>query len=136
VKDTTNSGQGYYAGIFESGPQPEPPLNDVLTGNTKGLILEILYYKVRGSQPLLTHGQFAPLGTPSTSSEAAVPIPGPPAKPFTPLRQPHANLDSLWWQTIRRGDTHHRGLPSSAVVPVQRVTTDAGTYWVPARASS
>jgi hypothetical protein len=60
VKETTNSGRGYHAGIYESGLNNTPPLlNDVLTGNTNGLILEILYYKARGNQPLVGdyHGQ-------------------------------------------------------------------------------
>ncbi|MEA5464818.1 DUF3131 domain-containing protein [Leptothoe sp. PORK10 BA2] len=57
VKDTTNSGRGYYAGIYESGLyDPEPPLNDILTGNSNGLILEILYYKARGYVPMLASG--------------------------------------------------------------------------------
>ena len=54
VRDKTDSGRGFYAGIYESGLYDEPaPLNDVLTGNTNGLILEILYYKARGNQPLI-----------------------------------------------------------------------------------
>ncbi|MEM6451600.1 MAG: DUF3131 domain-containing protein [Cyanobacteria bacterium P01_D01_bin.105] len=57
VRWTTDSGRGFYAGIYESGLYDEPPpLNDVLTGNTNGLILEILYYKARGSQPLIGKG--------------------------------------------------------------------------------
>ena len=54
VRVKTDSGRGFYAGIYESGLYDEPPpLNDVLTGNTNGLILEILYYKARGNQPLI-----------------------------------------------------------------------------------
>lgn len=69
VKDTTNSGRGYYAGIYESGLyEPQPPLNDILTGNTNGLILEILYYKARGYQPMLASGS-------APSSPVAVPSP-------------------------------------------------------------
>jgi Protein of unknown function (DUF3131) len=57
VKDTTNSGRGYFAGIYESGlSDPVPPLNDILTGNTNGLILEILYYKALGYRPMLGKG--------------------------------------------------------------------------------
>ena len=90
VKDTTNSGRGYYAGIYESGLYDSPPLlNDILTGNTNGLILEILYYKARGNQPLLT-GQTAaaPAATstvsksaPVTAAETSDPAPVPVAAP-------------------------------------------------------
>lgn len=66
IKDSTNSGRGYYAGIYESGLyDPQPPLNDILTGNTNGLILEILYYKARGFKPMV-EGQ---------SSIASSPVP-------------------------------------------------------------
>lgn len=55
VKDATNSGRGYFAGIYESGLYDSPPpLNNVLTGNTNGLIMEILYYKARGYRPILS----------------------------------------------------------------------------------
>ena len=42
-------GGGFYAGQYEVSDQP----NKILTGNTNGLILEILYYKARDNQPLL-----------------------------------------------------------------------------------
>lgn len=42
-------GKGFYAGQYESNKQP----NTILTGNTNGLILEILYYKARGNQPVI-----------------------------------------------------------------------------------
>ncbi|BAZ24222.1 hypothetical protein NIES4073_51150 [Kalymmatonema gypsitolerans NIES-4073] len=49
VKDLKSpDGSGYYAGIYEETKQP----NKALTNNTNGLILEILYYKARGSRPL------------------------------------------------------------------------------------
>ncbi|NEQ32327.1 MAG: DUF3131 domain-containing protein [Leptolyngbya sp. SIO4C5] len=92
VKDTTNSGRGFYAGIYESGLyEAEPPLNDILTGNTNGLILEILYYKARGFQPMLSDS-----GVP-TSSSATVPFtpdentagnPPPPSAPTTATPPP------------------------------------------------
>jgi len=43
-------GRGFYAGFYERTKES----NDILTGNTNGLILEILYYKARGNQPILT----------------------------------------------------------------------------------
>jgi len=43
-------GRGFYAGFYEKTKES----NDILTGNTNGLILEILYYKARGNQPILT----------------------------------------------------------------------------------
>lgn len=79
VKDTTDSGRGYYAGIYESGLyDTPPPLNDVLTGNTNGLILEILYYKALGNRPLIGGGQTAaavsiPVETTSTTTTTTVP---------------------------------------------------------------
>ncbi|MFK8183362.1 MAG: DUF3131 domain-containing protein [Phormidesmis sp.] len=42
-------GKGFYAGQYETNGKP----NSILTGNTNGLILEILYYKARGNQPIL-----------------------------------------------------------------------------------
>lgn len=43
------SGDGFYAGIYEDTGN----INTILTGNTNGLILEILYYKALGNQPIL-----------------------------------------------------------------------------------
>ena len=42
-------GGGFYAGLYEETGEP----NKALTGNTNGLIMEILYYKARGNQPLI-----------------------------------------------------------------------------------
>ncbi len=42
-------GGGFYAGLYEETKEP----NKALTGNTNGLIMEILYYKARGNQPLI-----------------------------------------------------------------------------------
>ncbi|MEB3219196.1 MAG: DUF3131 domain-containing protein, partial [Nostocales cyanobacterium 94392] len=42
-------GGGFYAGLYEETQQP----NKALTGNTNGLIMEILYYKARGYRPLI-----------------------------------------------------------------------------------
>ena len=47
LQDT--EGGGFYAGEYETTKQP----NKILTGNTNGLILEILYYKARGNQSVL-----------------------------------------------------------------------------------
>ena len=40
---------GFYAGLYEETKQP----NKSMTGNMNGLIIEILYYKARGNQPLV-----------------------------------------------------------------------------------
>jgi hypothetical protein len=54
VWDITNTGRGFLTGLYESGlNQPTFALNQVLACNTNGIILEILYYKARGGQPLL-----------------------------------------------------------------------------------
>jgi hypothetical protein len=46
-------GGGFYAGLYTETQKP----NQVLTGNTNGLILEILYYKARGDRPLIAEAQ-------------------------------------------------------------------------------
>jgi hypothetical protein len=43
-------GKGFYAGIYEGTKE----VNHILTGNTNGLILEILYYKSRGNQAVVS----------------------------------------------------------------------------------
>lgn len=94
VKDTCNSGRGYFAGIYESGLyESSPPMNDILTGNTNGLILEILYYKARGSQPMLaTNAPFSPPATPTTS--AASPASGEPVTTAAATDTPANNTTS------------------------------------------
>ena len=57
-------GGGYYAGLYSATKQP----NKALTGNTNGLILEILYYKARGNKPLVESSSGAP------DTAAAIPI--------------------------------------------------------------
>ena len=44
-------GGGFYAGLYQETKQP----NKALTGNTNGLILEILHFKARGNRPLVTN---------------------------------------------------------------------------------
>jgi Protein of unknown function (DUF3131) len=67
LKDPKNN--GFYAGLYEATKQP----NTSLTGNTNGLILEILYYKARGNRPLISGS--APSATVATSTPASTPIP-------------------------------------------------------------
>ena len=82
VKNTSNSGRGYYAGIYESGLyDAEPPLNDILTGNTNGLLLEILYYKARGNQPLIGGAVPTSGGTASTGDAVVAATPPPESAP-------------------------------------------------------
>ncbi|MCY7322797.1 MAG: DUF3131 domain-containing protein, partial [Phormidesmis sp. CAN_BIN36] len=50
----------FFAGLYEESKQP----NKTLTGNTNGLILEILYYKARGNRSLVS-------GTPSALVQVA-----------------------------------------------------------------
>ncbi|MEL7052015.1 MAG: DUF3131 domain-containing protein [Cyanobacteria bacterium J06588_5] len=94
VKNTSNSGRGYYAGIYESGLyDADPPLNDILTGNTNGLLLEILYYKARGNKPLIggavpTSGGTASTGRDETVAEAPPPAP---AIETQPVSEPSAD---------------------------------------------
>jgi len=85
VKDLRSpDGAGFYAGIYEETKQP----NKALTGNTNGLILEILYYKARGNRPLIgpslvTFAPGKPSGNASTTatSPTVVPTPTATAKP-------------------------------------------------------
>jgi hypothetical protein len=79
LKDPKNN--GFYAGLYETSKQP----NKSLTGNTNGLILEILYYKARGNRPLISGS--APVQFP-TSTAPQPPAPKPPvaaAAPATPI---------------------------------------------------
>jgi hypothetical protein len=55
---------GFYAGLYEETKLP----NKSMTGNTNGLIIEILYYKARGNQPLVaTKGISASIGKPQAN---------------------------------------------------------------------
>ncbi|MBG1264687.1 DUF3131 domain-containing protein [Nostoc commune] len=71
VKDLRSpDDSGYYAGIYEESKQP----NKALTGNTNGLILEILYYKAKGNHPLIASGSASvSTGKPSENASAATP---------------------------------------------------------------
>jgi hypothetical protein len=77
VKDLRSpDGGGFYAGLYEETNQP----NTALTGNTNGLILEILHYKARGNRPLIgadgvsiSTGQ--PTGEANAPSVTVTPIP-------------------------------------------------------------
>ncbi|WP_193914489.1 DUF3131 domain-containing protein [Desmonostoc muscorum] len=81
VKDLRSpDDSGYYAGIYEESKQP----NKALTGNTNGLILEILYYKARGNRPLIASGSVSVStgkpsenATPSNQSNSTVTTPSP-----------------------------------------------------------
>lgn len=91
VKDLRSpDGGGFYTGFYEEKKQP----NKSLTGNTNGLILEILYYKARGNRPLIGGDRvsFAPL--PSADKEMVASHPPPnsssPAK-NPPIKNPPQN---------------------------------------------
>ncbi|WP_414567491.1 DUF3131 domain-containing protein [Nostoc sp. CCY 9925] len=81
VKDLRSPDDGgYYAGIYEESKQP----NKALTGNTNGLILEILYYKARGNRPLIASGSVSVStgkpsenATPSNQANSTVTAPTP-----------------------------------------------------------
>src|SRR5579883_697502 len=69
LKSPDNS--GYYAGIYEESKQP----NKALTGNTNGLILEILYYKALGNHPLIASSSASVVTTtPPTSNSSIVEV--------------------------------------------------------------
>ncbi|PSR16691.1 hypothetical protein C8255_16525 [filamentous cyanobacterium CCP3] len=141
VKDRTNSGQGYYAGIFESGlSDPEPPINDILTGNTNGLILEILYYKARGAEPILSDAPFASPGIPGAPAVPGAATPAAPGRVIAPIAavgppqpsacaQPQLPLGAVDSQTARRAwqyfETHST---STGLVP-DRSDMPGATLW-------
>jgi hypothetical protein len=82
VKDLRSPDDGgYYAGIYEESKQP----NKALTGNTNGLILEILYYKARGNQPLIA----------STAASVSTGKPSENASSATPSNQPNSSSASV-----------------------------------------
>lgn len=78
-------GGGFFAGLYEETNEP----NRALTGNTNGLIMEILYYKARGYRPLIGGNEVtASTGTPQSTiiaegypapdnTQAATPVPAP-----------------------------------------------------------
>ena len=79
VKDLRSpDDSGYYAGIYEESKQP----NKALTGNTNGLILEILYYKAKGNHPLIA----------STSASVSTGKPSENASPATGSNQPNSTV--------------------------------------------
>jgi Protein of unknown function (DUF3131) len=77
LKDPKNN--GFYAGLYEATKQP----NTSLTGNTNGLILEILYYKARGNRPLIS-GEAATTNVAAASPAATTTISTAPVTPATP----------------------------------------------------
>ncbi|HEY9874543.1 MAG TPA: DUF3131 domain-containing protein [Candidatus Obscuribacterales bacterium] len=91
-------GNGFYAGLYQETKQP----NKSLTGNTNGLILEILYFKARGNRPLISSNQvtFASAqptgnsiatGSPTNSTATAPPASQPAPQPVAtapPASQP------------------------------------------------
>ncbi|WP_193198472.1 DUF3131 domain-containing protein [Nostoc sp. MG11] len=86
VKDLRSPDDGgYYAGIYEESKQP----NKALTGNTNGLILEILYYKARGNRPLIGSASASvSTGKPSGNTSAATPSNQPNSSPKPPAATP------------------------------------------------
>ncbi|WP_242053616.1 DUF3131 domain-containing protein [Nostoc sp. FACHB-888] len=90
VKDLRSpDDSGYYAGIYEESKQP----NKALTGNTNGLILEILYYKAKGNRPLITSGSVSvSTGKPSEEASPATPSNQPSSTVTTPTAQPNSTV--------------------------------------------
>jgi len=90
VKDLRDpKGGGFYAGLYEETKQP----NKSLTGNTNGLIMEILYYKARGNQPLIGGSGVSFAKMPSGSSSSAPSTPPTPT-PTPPTPTPTASAPS------------------------------------------
>jgi hypothetical protein len=90
----TPNGGGYYAGRYQETQEP----NDILTGNTNGLILEILHFKARGNQPLInttTVATIAPI-PPVNNPEASV---CPALSALNPTEQQSAEAAWTYFQT-------------------------------------
>ncbi|MEH1784028.1 MAG: DUF3131 domain-containing protein [Nostoc sp.] len=91
VKDLRSPDDGgYYAGIYEESKQP----NKALTGNTNGLILEILYYKARGNHPLIASGKPSENASPVTPANQSNSTgkPSENASPVTPANQSNSTV--------------------------------------------
>ncbi|MGB3206272.1 MAG: DUF3131 domain-containing protein [Crinalium sp.] len=91
AKDLRNA-DGFYAGLYHETKKP----NAILTGNTNGLILEILYYKARGNRPLINPTLVSFADAPPTGNDlvADAPTPAnvnPPSSVATPQPAPNPN---------------------------------------------
>ncbi len=119
VKGLYTADGGFYAGLYEESKQP----NKVLTGNTNGLILEILHYKARGNRPLIGPELVtfaAPRGTPPPPSTNATPT-----KPVTGDR-PSPSQDT---QSASRSGPP--APPPIKVSPIASVGSRSSSYPVP-----
>lgn len=87
VKDLRDpNGGGFYAGLYEETKKP----NKSLTGNTNGLIMEILYYKARGNRPLIGSSGVSSAQMPSGNSTSTSSTPS--ANPVTANTNPQSPL--------------------------------------------
>ncbi len=92
VAKELRSADGFYAGLYQETKKP----NAILTGNTNGLILEILYYKARGNRPLINPNLVSFADAPPTGNGlvAEAPTPAnlnPPSSVATPQPAPNPN---------------------------------------------
>ena len=135
AKDLRNA-DGFYAGLYHETKKP----NAILTGNTNGLILEILYYKARGNRPLInpTLVSFADAPPTGNALVAEAPTPAnvnPPVAvaPTQPAPNPNAaapprsvdariNPPPINTATQPQPPTAVRTTPQIAVAPIPLVT--------------
>ncbi len=75
---------GFYAGLYQETKQP----NKILTANTNGLILEILYFKARGSRPLISSSQLTFGAAPPTGNNLIATNPSLVSPATTTLKPP------------------------------------------------
>jgi hypothetical protein len=115
LKDPANN--GFYAGLYEGSKQP----NKSLTGNTNGLILEILYYKARGNRPLIGGS------SPATASAAIAAVPTTSSPPTAPVvsAAPASLIPSVG--NLRATTCPHPG--KSLSVPEKRYAQAAWRYF-------
>jgi hypothetical protein len=84
---------GFYAGLYEETKQP----NKALTGNTNGLILEILYFKARGNRSLVGGTVSASVAVAPTKSVGKS-SPSPCRTPSQPLTEIDRRSAQAAWQ--------------------------------------
>lgn len=133
VKDLRSpDGDGFYAGLYEVTKKP----NKVLTGNTNGLILEILHYKALGNRPLIPRGTSLPSGTAATPG-SSTPVSGAIATPIPPVDDPKSSqsltlskpLSIIERRYAKAAWQYFEGNLQSSGLVNDQTTTKGATLW-------
>ncbi|WP_243714121.1 DUF3131 domain-containing protein [Nostoc sp. 106C] len=121
VKDLHSPQGGFYAGLYEESKQP----NKALTGNTNGLIMEILYYKARGNRPLIG-ASGASIAASASQPQPSDPIAKTP--PSTVTNNPVNPLSTPAAVVVAPIPAVGNPQPSSCPVPVKPLTVIQKRY--------